>query len=211
MNRCYQLGWFLIVSFFIFYVSPIKAERNIQSGLRFGVNLSQLHGDIDTYYPEINSNTDLNFGIFGESSFLGDIYIHVEAAMSWKGASTKDEKLRIVYLELPFLLKYAIGFQKHNSLYLTTGVAPALNLYTGYEKGRFSTAATKYMSVYDIGMVFGAGVDYRIVNFRGFVEVKYTLGLTSLDTIDESSLTNQPEQDLDITNQALTFSFGVFF
>lgn len=196
----------LLVVLFAFALFSISAQAQMQLGLKAGLNLANLSGDD---ISDTDARTGFAGGLFFTYQFNEMFAIQPEAYYTMKGATnsgtfegiTYESELKLDYVEIPLLLKFLIPIKD-------SGVRPTI--FAGPSIGFNMSAKSKVeaggqtfeqdiedVASTDIGLVFGGGIGFPVGNGELGVDIRYILGLS---TIDDSS-----EKD-DVKNGVLNFN-----
>lgn len=192
----------LSLTFIALFITPLNAQMQI--GPKAGLNIANAVGDDATIFGiDLESRTGFTGGIFFMFQFSSLFAIQPEAYYTMKGATLSGENSDITfsfdYIEVPVLLKLIIPVEGSN-------IRPSV--FAGPSVGFNTTAKIKSESEEqdvkedikstDFGLVFGGGIGIMIgKNELGF-DIRYILGLSSLD--DTSSNAD------DIKNAVISFN-----
>ncbi len=162
----------LILSFFIFTLSTIKAQEFVHFGAKGGINLTNLRSD---NFAKTSSRTGFHFGLLAEVPLSNKISIQPEVLYSTQGTEadviTFEGNLNIDYnldyLQVPVLAKIYLT----ESLSIEAG--PSFNFLI---KEEIAGGKTEYGSIFEFGGALG--VSYAISN-GFFVTTRYFYGLTN--------------------------------
>jgi hypothetical protein len=208
-------------------LTPLQAGAQTYLGLKGGLNLADIYG---TDSEGLDSRTGLAGGALVMFQLSPTFAIQPEFLYTMKGAKGSEGglslKLKMSYLEVPFLLKFLppVNSATHPSVYIGPAVAFSLNSTAEAEalgvSGSVDIANTKSV---DVGLVFGADVEIP-AGAKGLVllDVRYTLGLAkAFDDTDPYDINNPPTPlpladpttgtAFDVKNSALTFTVGYAF
>ncbi len=190
---------------------PQASAQGIKLGVKGGVNLAKLGGS-DAGSTE--SKAGFVAGGFVEF-MLGNMFaIQPEVLYSQKGAKESiggDEvKLKVDYVEVPLLLKLNIpieGSKVHPSVYAGPAVAFKASCKLAADIGGVSASescddAGLEIKSTDFGLAFGGGVSFDVGGAEVGVDVRYTLGLSSIDDFSDPD---------DIKNQVISIMGTVGF
>jgi len=198
-----------LVVVLIIAVSLASAQK-ISGGIKAGMNLANLHGD------EVeDSKMKMGFCGGGFVSFiLGKVVvIQPELLYSQKGAKWEEEFMdetykmtyKFNYVEIPLFIKMIAPVQgtvKPN-LFLGPyfGIMIADARVEAEIDGTTMEDDLEGVKDTDFGVVFGAGVDFGLGKGKVVFDVRYSLGLTTLDD----------EGEADVKNNVLSFLLGYSF
>jgi outer membrane protein with beta-barrel domain len=146
---------------------------------------------------EFDGGTGIVGGVFAGRGWPGLLSIGGEALYAKKKVGTLDGQYTFDYLELPILVRFAVGL---NNLYGATvyglgGTSFDINLKSALDTGESFTDRTRRL---DVGLMIGGGVELT----RFLIEARYTHGLRSIVNPEDASLPGQ---------QVKLHSFGVTF
>ena len=171
---------------------PQASAQGIKLGVKGGVNIADLGG------ADAGSSTETKAGFVagGFAEFMiGDMFaIQPEVLYSQKGAketSGGDElKLKLDYIEVPVLLKVNIpieGSKVHPTVYAGPAVAFKASCKLSGTSGGVSASAdcdaggADFVKSTDFGLAFGGGISFDVGGAEIGVDVRYTLGLSTID------------------------------
>ncbi len=189
------------------FITPLNAQMQI--GPKAGLNIANIVGDDANFFGlDLDSRTGFTGGIFFMYQFSDLFAIQPEVYYTMKGATSNiggiDITFSIDYIEVPVLLKVIIPVEGSN-------IRPSI--FAGPSLGFNSTAKLKIeadgesaeedledIKSTEFGLVFGGGLGFIIgKNELGF-DIRYILGLTTLDDSDFNG---------DIKNTVI--AFNVYF
>jgi hypothetical protein len=189
-------------------------------GLKLGLDFAKINTDYDELDDFLDNRVGFTGGAFLTYSLNRQFAVQPEILYVSKGA---EKDLFIIsahwdinYLEVPVLLKFAIAPDATLRPNLFAGPAFALLLSSEIGIINESFDVADYMKSMDVGLVFGAGVDYKRLTF----DARYTMGLVgTVDAADKINklLGSEPgdylylKGDPSVKNTNLSFMFGVRF
>lgn len=196
----------LMVFFFLVFVS-VPSFSQMQLGVKAGLNLANLSGD------DAPDNSETRTGFSGGAFFMyqfSDMFaVQPELLYSMKGATENgnfegfsyDAEYKLDYFEIPVLLKFIIPIKG-------SGVKPSI--FAGPSVGFNMSAKVKVESgdesfeediedvkSTDFGLVVGGGLGFPVGNGELGVDIRYILGLS---TIDDSA------ENYDVKNGVINFN-----
>jgi hypothetical protein len=196
----------LLLLFSVLFLFSVTTFAQMQAGLKAGLNISNLNGsDV--------SNTDSKTGFTGGAFFMYQFSpmfaVQPEAYYTMKGAEQKGTiegynytaTLSLDYIEIPILLKLMIPIQG-SSINPAIFAGPSIGFNTTHKvkveaEGQSSESDIPDVKSTDFGLVFGGGLGFPIgKNELGF-DVRYILGL---GTIDDSAAKS------DVKNGVINFN-----
>ena len=163
-------------------------------GLRIGPSFSTVNSD-DPTLDGGNSQIGLNIGGVVGFALTDETPLYIETGLFYNekgGKKTLDNGKKMTYdlnyLELPFVLKYAIAVDDEFSVqpffggYLACGVGGKIRNY--YERVAEISFSKKYFQRFDGGLKVGCGLGYDMF----YADLGYELGLTNIchDEFDKS-------------------------
>jgi len=188
---------------------PQASAQGIKLGVKGGVNIANIGGsDIDEFETDLGASTEskvgLVAGVFAEFMIGNMFAIQPEVLYSQKGFKASEMgaevKLKGDYVEIPVLLKINIpieGSKVHPHVYAGPAVAFKASCKIEGSSGSASASvdcedAGLLIKSTDFGVAFGGGVSVDVGGAEVGVDVRYTLGLTSVDDEpDPYSITNK--------------------
>jgi opacity protein-like surface antigen len=159
----------------------LSNAQGMRFGLKAGLNMASLNGDIEN----VKSKIGFNGGGFAEFKVTEKFAVQPELLFSLQGADAEegDGSINLNYINIPVMAKY----------YVIEG----LSLQAGPQIGFLMTAEASgggqdvdikdSTSSIDFGLNFGAGYD---ITKNIFADVRYNLGLTTLDKDGEVKTQN---------------------
>jgi hypothetical protein len=190
----------LSVLFLVLFMFSFVAYGQMQIGLKAGLNISNLSGS-DAGSPD--SRTGFAGGAYFMYQFSPMFAIQPEAYYTMKGAKQKGTEsgytytatLSLDYIEIPVLLKLLIPIQGSN-INPSVFAGPSIAFNTTHKvkvevAGQSAESDIQNIKSTDFSLVFGAGLGFPIgKNQLGF-DVRYILGLSTIDdTSDPSDVKN---------------------
>jgi hypothetical protein len=158
--------------------APAFAVENLSAGVKAGYNMANMNTDPDASFDARNG---LALGGYIGVPISRQFSIQPEALFSMKGAEMPDGSgsVALNYIEVPVLAKASFMPQAkaHPMLFAGPSVAFNLSAKTG------DVDVKDNVSPFDMGMVFGGGLDYPLSGGAKSIgiDVRYTLGLTNTD------------------------------
>jgi hypothetical protein len=200
--------FFVIVVFVAF-----SSAQRMQVGPKASLNISNLSGDD---IEDVDSKTGFGGGVFFMYQFSKMFGIQPEAYYTMKGAmekleiqgTTVDITYTFDYVEVPLLLKLLIPIEN-------SAVNPAI--FAGPFVGFNTTAKIKAeadgqsaeediedVKSTEFGLAFGGGIGFPVGNNELGFDIRYILGLTTLDdSADEADVKNS------VINFNVYFGFSI--
>lgn len=196
----------LLVLLFVFSLFSLTSYAQMQFGAKAGLNISNLSG---SDVSNTDSKTGFAGGVFFMYQFSNMFAIQPEAYYTMKGAKNKGNlegydytaTLSYDYIEIPVLLKLLIPIEG-SKINPAIFAGPSIGFNTTH---KVKVEAAGYSAESDIentkstefSLVFGGGLGFPIGKNELGVDIRYILGLSSLD---DSS------QNYDIKNGVLNIN-----
>jgi hypothetical protein len=199
----------LFTIFFIIAAFTSLSLAQMQIGPKAGLNLANLSGDD---IEDTDSKTGFAGGVFFMYKFSDMFAIQPEAYYSMKGATDKfdyeggtiDVTYSFDYIEVPLLLKLLIPIT-NSSINPAIFAGPFVGFNTTAKAKAEADGQSEEQDVEDFkstefGLAFGGGLGFPVgTNELGF-DVRYILGLSTLD---------DSEEEADVKNSVI--NFNVYF
>ena len=174
--------------------------QGMQLGLKAGVNFTNLVGD-DIEGAE--SKTGFAGGLFFMYQFNKMFAIQPEAYYTMKGATDKETlngetiegTLSFDYIEIPILVKLLIPIE-NSPIRPSVFAGPAVGFNTTAKgkveyMGQSAEQDLENVASTEFSLVFGAGLGFPVGNNELGFDVRYLLGLTTLDdSADNADIKN---------------------
>lgn len=213
MKKCACAGAMLL-AIAAFSSSALMAQGAMERaiGVKGGLNVAKLAGDN-------SEGAEWRYaGVFGAFVCfrLNDVLaIQPEALISMKGTQQSalvdfggglervDATLKLTYLEIPVIAKVYVPTQIEMKPYIYAGLAFGIKMGS---RERFEALGglsveqdREHTTGADLGMVVGAGFDYKAGSGSALFDLRYEAGFVSID--------NSP-QELDLRNSVVSFVIG---
>ena len=146
----------------------------------------------------------LTFNISGDFSVQPEL-LFVQKGTKWSDGDAKAV-FRLTYLEIPILAKYsfAVGTNMKASVFAGPALALKVGATTYVEVGGESiTEDLDEAKGMDLGLAFGAGMEWPLGNNVVTFDIRYTLGLSNCMEFEG--------EDFNIKNSAILFLAGLGF
>ncbi len=175
-------------------------------GFKGGLNLADLKGDIE---DAIGVGTKMKLG-FGGGVFLNyqmteSISLQPELLFIMKGTKADvdevDAGVKMTSVDIPVLVKFSVPMEGAFAPCFFAGPYIGFNMSSKFYVEDEEEDIEDIKST-DFGLVFGGGFDYDIGEGYLTFDVRYVLGLTTLDDSDE---------EMDIKNAGIMFMAGYGF
>jgi hypothetical protein len=176
--------------FLVLFLFSFVSYAQMQAGIKAGLNISNLSG---SDAGSTDSKTGFTGGAFFMYQFSPMFAIQPEAYYTMKGAKQTGTEmgysytatLSLDYIEIPVLLKLLIPIQGSN-INPAIFAGPSIGFNTTHKvkaevQGISAEADIPDVKSTDFGLVFGGGIGFPIgKNELGF-DIRYILGLGSID------------------------------
>ena len=241
--------WIVAVLMIAVVAMSVPANAATKFGVKAGLNMAKLSGDgWDQIEGEmemaVDSKMRLGFG-FGVVMQMplgeGGLMLQPEAWYVMKGGKMGfpeaeaegydvEAEIKMDYIEVPILVKYAIPTQGKIAPCLFAGPAVAMNIGAKFETtgADAEDADLGDGDIYnkkdiDFGIVFGGGVDFALgERNKLMIDVRYTLGMAELyddvteDDVDDASdddvfFTDDDGNALELKNSNIQITVGILF
>lgn len=186
------------------------AQNELVFGIRGGVNISEVTGNLVDEYPELDYSTltGFNGGAFARIYVTPSLSVQMEGSLSQKGSTVSADgetaDLKLTYIEWPLFLRYEIvAGSLRPAAYIGSSIAFETSCEVKGPGGTFDCdegglESTKSL---DAGFILGLGLDIRLGRVILMGDGRYTIGYRNLnDSTDSSS---------DFKNRNWSFLFGV--
>ncbi len=189
-----KLSTLLIVFFLVFGISATtQAQSPLSFGLKAGLNIADISG------PDTDSDT--RTGLTGGLAVylnLPALPIGIESGLyySQKGSSFSDsddfgiyeETLKLDYIEVPILARINFPTPGPIGPHLVAGPYIGFNINAqaeGTEDGvTFDEDISDFINSTDIGLMFGAGLDFNLGVTALNAQARYSIGLNNVYDFD---------------------------
>lgn len=179
---------------FIIFAFASFSQAQMLFGPKVGLNISNVHGS-DAGSPD--SKTGFAGGIFFMYQFSNMFAIQPEAYYTMKGAKEKESMqgytfeatVSLDYIEVPVLLKLILPIQG-SSVHPAIFAGPAVGFNTTHKakvelNGQSAEEDIPDVNSTEFSLVFGGGVGFSVGNNELGFDVRYNLGLTTVDDSDD--------------------------
>lgn len=197
----------LSILFFVLFMFSYVAYGQMHLGLKAGLNMANLSGsDVDNLVGQsLDTRTGFSGGVFFTYQFNNLFAIQPEAYYSMKGATYSESGAKLTisldYIEIPVLFKLIIPVEGSN-IRPSIFAGPAIGFNTTHKmkveyEGQTVEVDIQDAKSTDFSLAFGGGIDFMVGKNELGVDVRYILGLS---TIDDSS------DPWDIKNNVINFN-----
>ncbi|MDD4051725.1 MAG: porin family protein [candidate division Zixibacteria bacterium] len=185
-----------------------NAQENARYGIRLGLSLADISGDIDAYYAKTAIKEGVMFGISAAIPQGDRFFIQPEVYYVIKGTKNDTdakEKLSLSYLEIPVLLRFVVIPQGPVRPSIFIGPAADLLLGAKYVYGTEDTDIMDFTNKMDASLIIGGGVDFPVGKHEIGLNVRYAHGFVNLND------TRGATQGLKVNNRAVSLILGYTF
>ncbi|MBN2070032.1 MAG: PorT family protein [Candidatus Krumholzibacteriota bacterium] len=182
-------------------LSGTALAEGMTFGVKAGVNLANLTGDdID----DVKMKLCFGGGVFMNYMMTESISLQPELLFMMKGTKADiddDAGIKLSYIDIPILAKFAVPMEGAFAPCFFAGPYIGFNMSAKeyYEDDEEDLDDVKAM---DFGLVFGGGFEYAMGEGAMTFDVRYALGLTTLDDSDA---------EMDVKNTGIMFLVGYAF
>ena len=164
-----------------------SVNAQIRFGLKSGLNISNFYGDDDR---DLDSKLGFVGGFFITYQSENLFVLQPEVSYSTKSATVKIENINFTlaydYIEIPILLKFPFNLADNQSIkpVLFAGPFVALNTkakITVTVNGESEQKDIPSVTPRDFGFQLGGGVGFNLGKYELGLDIRYTLGLASVD------------------------------
>lgn len=195
---------------FILLLFSSFSFAQMQFGVKAGLNIANIGGsDADKLVGQsLDSKTGFSGGVFFNYQFNKLFAIQPEAYYSMKGATYKESGVELTitldYIEIPVLLKLLIPVEGSN-IKPTIFAGPAIGFNTTHKMKLEYNGQTVEQDIQntkstDFSLMFGGGLGFMMGKNELGVDVRYILGLSTLDDSSDA---------FDLKNNVI--NFNVYF
>ena len=185
-------------------VAAAQDTPPIRLGLLGGVNFATLKGNDD---EGLKTRTGLLAGATMVKPFRSGIGLVIDALYSMRGAKADEDGGSLVtkvdYIEVPVMLRYDLSSTGNAVPHIGAGVSLAYQTRCRVEASGDGASASVNCSAledeqditfrrFDVGIVAGAGIDFKSGSTTYMIGARYTFGLT--DLTNEANLRNRAFQ-----------------
>jgi hypothetical protein len=210
----------------------LSAQTGVRFGLKSGLSLATQYGiktADNTYNVETSSRKAFAGGIFAYFPITKSVGIQQELLYSMKGSGqdvtittpfniNTVSKYKLNYFEMPIVIKYEFVKIKNIGIYGSSGIALSLlingeyNIDTTVDTGvpplivNSESGNMDGIDTFDYSFIYGAGVDFKLLNKDFFFEYRMTVGWNTLEMPNVSGADPVP-----LRNQDYIFALGLYF
>ena len=201
MKKCFLL-------FFILPLFIISTQAQVRFGLKSGLNISNFYGD-DA--EDLDSKLGFVGGFFITYQSENLFVLQPEVSYSTKGATVKIENINFTlaydYIEIPILLKFPFNLADNQSIKPVLFAGPFVAFKTKAKitfkvNGESEQKDIPSVTPRDFGFQFGGGLGFNLGKYELGFDIRYILGLASVDKSTNS---------FDIKNRVINFNICFCF
>lgn len=155
-------------------INTYAQDKPITFGVKAGVNLSNVSGDVDGSKAKIGFNA----GVTLDYGFTPDIYLLTGLELTTKGLKEDGASANLMYLQLPVHVGYKLSVADatkivfHAGPYVAYGIGGKTGGVDSFGKNRFDT--------FDFGLGLGVGAEFGKIG----VGLGYDFGLVNIIDTD---------------------------
>lgn len=175
------------------YAQKTKQDEGIKLGIKGGLNVTNLMGDV----KDVAIRTSIHAGLVAEIIVSDKFSVQPELLYSGQGATVTSDgggRIKLDYITLPVLAKFPIA----KSLSLEAGPQVGF-LISGKYKTNDSNEKIEGLKTIDFGL--DAGLEYELNN-GVFFQARYNIGLTDTGLAGDNNRAS---------NSVIQFSIGKQF
>jgi hypothetical protein len=197
----------IVTCLFLIVCTSIAVE--IGAGPKVGLSVANLHGeDAGSALTKVGfcAGGFINVGLSDVISLQPEV-LYIQKGARWTGNNpyfgTIEAKVSFDYLEIPVLVRLCWPTTGKTAPYFCAGGYYASNLSaTGTVRlmGLFTKEEIEGIKSSDYGLVFGAGLEFLLGQGKLLADVRYALGLTTVD-----------DTGYDVKTNALSIALGYSF
>lgn len=169
--------------------APVAAQ-DFSYGIKGGLNVANISFNDDSSSVTNGARAGIAIGGYLESWLQMEGWtILTEALISQKGTRIEtdgsDRSLRLMYLEVPVLLRAAVTGPRNAALHLYAGPAFSLELSEDRSEDASGDPAVKedFFKPFDVGFTFGGSLTLR--QGQATIDVRYSLGIANIADEDD--------------------------
>ncbi|MBN1895529.1 PorT family protein [bacterium] len=219
---------FCVCLFFLFWNS-LSAQKGVRVGFRAGYSMATQYG---IHAPDIPYTVDVFYrhGLVGglmiaypitESFCMQQEFLYVQKG-SREDIALKDRPIYthteydLNYFEIPIVMRYAFARLGSFTFYGCSGYALSILLNGEYRLNGVAeidgipmqftdTNKIEGVDIFDYGFLYGAGVEFRLLDKPCFFEYRFTIGWNTLNMP-----TAEGEDPAPLRNQDYIFTLGLY-
>ena len=208
MNRTTRMGRSLVRSTLVTGVmtgllwSDGRAQEAdaISYGLKAGVNAASF---LNEDSEDSGRRYGLTAGAFMDVPLGSTMGLRVEALYTQKGLTSGDNTVAVDYIEIPVVGKFGLG-SGGMMPFLYGGTSVGFNVSGKLKSGSDSVDYGELVNGVESSLIFGGGLDFAAGDRTVGLDLRYTMGLTSVFDFGDPS-----DSDSDDRNQGISLSLGI--
>jgi len=157
-------------------------------GVKLGLNLANISGSDAS--DDAKMNLGVALGGYGTFTVNEAFAIQPEVLYSQKGSKEGDVYFNLSYLDIPVLAKWTPAVQGEVKPFLFAGPSIGLLLSAEAEMDGDTMDMKDNTSGLDLGLVIGAGADMVINGHKINGDIRYDMGLSTLDDAGDAKIYN---------------------
>jgi hypothetical protein len=183
------------------FIFAMSMATTIHAQVRFGLKAGYNHANLIYSGSAINNlgaKSDFNAGVFVSIPLCSHFYLQPELMYSGQGSRSTDsipKNASYNYLNLPILFKY----QHTSGLFAETGPQVGFLVSAQLSISEQSIDTKNYTQSADFSWVFGVG--YKIPAINLGIDIRYNLGLTNTNKIDNAGTAKNSVFQIDLFYQ----------
>ena len=163
----------LFIHFFAFVNFVLAAQTsNVHFGIKAGVNVASLNVEDGVDY---NSLASIHAGGLAHIHVTPHFAVQPELFFSGQGGKDGNEKIKLIYLNLPLLLQYMAG----NGFRMYTGPQLGVLLSAKDKNGNVEVDIKDQLKSVDLSWVFG--LSYLFPGSGLGLDTRYSLGISNIN------------------------------
>lgn len=206
MRRTY-LFVFIVASL---VTASLVSAQGTAGGLKLGINLANMHGDdVEDFGQE--ARMGLCVGGFLGFGLGNVVVIQPELLYSQKGIAADEgigeAVMKVDYIDIPVAVKLMVPVKGNIQPFFSAGPYFAYNINATMSFSNNGSHSEEDLGDeikdMDFGAVLGGGLGFKLPKGQIIFDVRYGLGLTSIDESDG--------EQADVKNDAFSFTLGYAF
>lgn len=201
MTTIYRLSFVLLI--FLMGVNVLAQDSPLTLGVKAGVNLSNMAGDIN----DSDSKVGFQFGVTADYAINSTFSLITGLEFTTKGLKYKEiyeedyyyntreisVTLNPIYLQIPIHAAYKIDIVPNTKIvfqagpYVAYGIAGKATVEERYVSEKVNVFSTGGLREFDFGLGLGAGVEYGQI----VAKIGYDFGVINIGDSGEGKLKNR--------------------
>ncbi len=174
-----------------------------EDGLSFGVKAGGNAGSFRNADFDSGRRTGLTAGGFMDYPLTSALDLRVEALYTMKGVTTGSTTVALDYVEVPILAKFVFASEAVTP-FLYSGPSAGLNVSAKAKSPSGDFDYGDLVHGVEASWVFGGGLEFVAGERAIQLDVRYTMGLTSVFDFNDPS-----DSDSDDKNQGISVTIGI--